>query len=96
MQASGAPLPWAQGIPFPGQSLGLRRTVWLVLTWQGIADELQILVDRGENFVARAVDDGTGWDLPLIGLKRARRWGLKVQNVAKRKPRFPLAPRVIE
>lgn len=65
-------------------------------TWQGIADELQILVNRGENFVARTVDDGSGWYLPLIGLKRARRWDLKVQNVAKHKPHFQLAPGVTQ
>jgi hypothetical protein len=61
-------------------------------TWQGIADQLQILVDRGENLVARAVDDGPGWYLPLIGLKRAREMGPQGQNVVKHKPRFQLAP----
>lgn len=63
-------------------------------TWQGIADELQVLVDRGENFVARTVDDGPGWYLPLIGLKRAREMEPQGSECSEAQTSLQLAPRV--
>lgn len=89
-RGSAHPLPWPILRPTWDRMAG---DLWF-FTWQGIADELQVLVDRGENFVARTVDDGPGWYLPLIGLKRAREMEPQGSECSEAQTSLQLAPRV--